>query len=376
MKEKKKITAQIVFGLLLLIGLCIVALPTNAQKIQPSIPDGYSLIDGDILMPTTFVEAVLQGRMPEATYRTNLWTNGIVPFEFENVCAPTSTCTNAPNSGCVSAANQTAMVNQMAVLEAAANVDFQRCPGDDCIGNYIYIRDSTNDTAVGPNNSCVNTSANSSQVGMIGGFQTLNLVNWNTPGSPFIPVHELLHALGFYHEHTRPDRNTFVTVNCANVQGGCNGTIFPVNFNIPNDASAYGAYDFDSVMHYGQCAFTTGANCPTDNTRTITVNEPWNTQWQNAIGQLTRLSVLDQATVSFLYPFANWRFLDCTYNGSNGPPNGTFRQPYTTLSVALANTPAGGTLWITGPCNSGGTGTYGSPVTIRVAPNITANFGG
>ena len=34
-------------------------------------------------------------------------------------------------------------------------------------------------------------------------------------------IHELMHMLGFAHEHQRPDRDTMVTVNWANVEVFC-----------------------------------------------------------------------------------------------------------------------------------------------------------
>lgn len=370
MKNRIKTSALISFWLfVLLLAPCLSVTPVNAQKpvqkerIQTGqIPEGYSVIDGDMIMPTSFVEAVLAGRAaPEATFRTNLWTNGIVPYQFQTVCELTSFCATAQPSGCVSAARQNIMRDQMAIIEAIANVDFRQCLNNNCdSGNFIHIRDSTNDVTGSFGGQCSGNSANNSQVGMVGGQQILNLVNWNSAGAEFIPIHELMHALGFYHEQQRPDRNTFVTINCGNVQGGCSGTIFNNNFPVPSDARPYGAYDFDSLMHYGQCDFTTGANCPTDGTRTITVLAPNTAQWQNAIGQRTHLSVLDRAMISFLYPQSNWRFLDCAYNGGNGTSDGTIIRPYTSFAAAyLIHRLAG---------------QFGSAdLALRFRPEITAN---
>jgi len=35
-----------------------------------------------------------------------------------------------------------------------------------------------------------------------------------------IVVHELMHVLGFYHEHTRPDRDQFVIIHYDNIKPG------------------------------------------------------------------------------------------------------------------------------------------------------------
>jgi hypothetical protein len=373
----------------LLVILCPTALRlTNAQTDRqtegtlPGVPAGYTIIDGDIQMPISVVNALRQQAQraphaPQAAFTTELWPNGVIPFQFETTCAATSACTGAPPSGCVSAARQNLMLSAMAVLEGVANVDFQQCGNNTCNGDFVRIRDSSNDTDVGQNNTCKNVSRNSSAVGVQGGRQTINIVSWNTQ---FIIVHELLHCLGFFHEQSRADRNNYVQVNCNNVQSGCNGDTFTVNFTVKDEATTYGNYDFDSVMHYGQCAFSVNNNCPTvsqafpDGGLTVTVLAPYTAQWQSAIGQRDYLSALDEATLSFLYPYSNWRFLDCDYDGDNGASNGTFRRPYTSFTTAFNNTPAGGTLWILRSCNFTAVGVYNKQIKIRAAPGVTATL--
>lgn len=384
--------------------------PWPMSKQHPGIPEGYTIVEGDIQMPISVVNAMRQqGRpgapaAPEANSGGRVWTNHIVPYQFQTgVCPATSACTNAPPSGCVSMTNQQIMLNAMNVIQGTpatpgvANVRFVQCANNNCSGagvkNYLFIRDTTNDTTAGPGNTCQGSASNNSQVGMVGGAQTLNIVSW---GSPFIIIHELLHALGMYHEQARADRDTYVDVTslCANIQGGCiNNSIFNTDFNLKKGLN-YGPYDFDSVMHYGQCAFSRNTpsmtnpptNCPTtsmafpDGGVTIIVKPPFNTQlspdgvtpWPLAIGQLTRLSELDKLIISFLYPRPDWRFVGNAFpvlpNNFNNQTGG-FTTPYEKLATAVDATPAGGTIWLQ-------PGTYTLLGELRKRVTLRAPLGG
>lgn len=65
-------------------------------------------------------------------------------------------------------------------------------------------------------------------------------------------VREIGHALGFYHEQSRPDRNTFVWILPSNIQPGRES-----NFAIRSNARNYSVpYDLTSVMHYGSRYFS------------------------------------------------------------------------------------------------------------------------
>jgi astacin len=293
--------------------------PCCAPEITPAeaVPPGYELIEGDILVrlpaPGEFA--------PASTFKTTqFWPSGIVYYEFD---------------ANVSAANRTIAISAMSEWEAVANVDFRPRNSE---ANYIHIQDST---------------ANNSEVGMVGEEQIINIVSW---GTKFRIVHELGHSLGFYHEQSRSDRDSYVTINWANITSGKEG-----NFEIRDDSSHYGPYDFDSVMHYAECDFSICENCSAA-CRTIVVKAPYAAEWQDNIGQRNHLSQMDAMTMSFLYPESNWRFLDRNYGGIIEV--GTFLFPAKTFPNGVAFTPSGGTLWIQ-PGNYAAVGTHSKAMTLR-----------
>lgn len=66
--------------------------------------------------------------------------------------------------------------------------------------------------------------------------------------------HETLHALGFYHEQSRPDRDDYIDVRNENIMPGKE-----VNFaKLSKDAvlNLGRPYDYDSVLHYGNNFFS------------------------------------------------------------------------------------------------------------------------
>ena len=67
-------------------------------------------------------------------------------------------------------------------------------------------------------------------------------------------IHEIGHAVGLYHEHTRPDRDMWVTVDESQIRAGRS-----FNFEIQRTTSReLGPYDYGSIMHYGESFFAKG----------------------------------------------------------------------------------------------------------------------
>lgn len=99
-----------------------------------------------------------------------------------------------------------------------------------------------------------------SNVGMQGGEQTIALDPSLCP-EPGQLLHELLHALGFFHEHSRFDRDKYVNVHWDNIDPNTNKSF---ELKPETEANPLGQeYDYKSVMHYPHDAFSTKPDAST-----------------------------------------------------------------------------------------------------------------
>ncbi|XP_017085480.2 dorsal-ventral patterning protein tolloid [Drosophila eugracilis] len=108
-----------------------------------------------------------------------------------------------------------------------------------------------------------------------------------------IVVHELGHVVGFWHEHTRPDREKHVVIEHNNIMKGQD-----YNFNMlsPDEVDSLGmAYDYDSIMHYARNTFSKGTYLDT------ILPIEMKGRKRPEIGQRLRLSQGDIAQANLLY---------------------------------------------------------------------------
>ena len=96
-----------------------------------------------------------------------------------------------------------------------------------------------------------------SYIGHQGGRQQLSLEqpdskHCNCFCSTGRALHEIMHALGFYHEHSRADRDKYIKIVNKNVRKGKQK-----NFHTKGDDTTTRNfdYDYDSIMHYGPYYF-------------------------------------------------------------------------------------------------------------------------
>ncbi|VDM74312.1 unnamed protein product [Strongylus vulgaris] len=69
-----------------------------------------------------------------------------------------------------------------------------------------------------------------------------------------IIIHELMHAVGFFHEQSRTDRDDFITILWNNIQPGMQGQF--EKYGQGTIQSLGTTYDYASIMHYGGKAFS------------------------------------------------------------------------------------------------------------------------
>ncbi|VDM24732.1 unnamed protein product [Toxocara canis] len=121
-----------------------------------------------------------------------------------------------------------------------------------------------------------------SNVGHIGGRQQIS-IGYGCDAIGII-AHEVLHALGLWHEQSRFDRDQFITLNYDNV--------YPKRSELTTDNMGQ-PYDLGSVMHYGSTAFAIDYSKST--IRTIDNN------FQQTIGQRKGISFKDAKMINLRY---------------------------------------------------------------------------
>ncbi len=230
----------------------IMKLENRTIKIDYYLIDGWVVVEGDILL----------GREEDLIKKSEMSTQAIIFEPISTVRWPNKVVYYAIDP---ELPNQSRVIQAINEWESKTSMKFVKRESEP---NYIYF---------------IRGDGCSSNVGMIGGRQNIRLGDGCERGNV---IHEIAHSIGYWHEQSRDDRDSFVTIYLENVISGMEH-----NFNQHiNDGQDVGFYDYDSIMHYPRKAFSKNG------LDTIVPRDP-NVQ----IGQRNGLSTKDIQAVDFLY---------------------------------------------------------------------------
>lgn len=221
--------------------------------------DSIPVIDGDIILTPKQVEYLKENSVSTKsaiiTRPGDFWHNGVVYYNIADDFVNPSDVYNAMN----------------AISQRVPTITFTRAT----TGDYIEFISSDANAAY-------------SSIGRVGGRQYINLCA-NVQNRATSGVHEIMHALGIAHEHTRADRDNYITVNFQNIKQEKQH-----NFQKYTEQNYYGfdygEFDFYSIMLYGSYNnFAIDESVPTMTTKS------GNAFWSNyslSLGDIKALQVI------------------------------------------------------------------------------------
>ncbi|GIX80221.1 astacin-like metalloprotease toxin 1 [Caerostris extrusa] len=202
----------LLLGLLFLCAGKSLALPLDG--LDNSAMENPDLFGGDIvgIEPGEDRSAVVN--------RTRLWPGGIVPYVEDPGLKET--------------------VRYMFLIERAMD-QYKRST---CI-RFVPRTNEKDYIRLHPGQGCY------SFAGRVGGPQIVSLgVGCNWEGTI---VHELGHAIGFYHEQNRSDRDEYIKIFWENIKTGQEDQFFKL---APSENQLLTPFDYDSIMLYGSLTFS------------------------------------------------------------------------------------------------------------------------
>ncbi len=243
-----------------------VSIEKSSNETKKSIADTLEkkpicLMEGDIVCPVIYEEEKPTYFMASLD-KNRIWTQRIIPYFIDTTYTE----------------SQSQVIKEaISDLESAVCIKFKLLSAQPNDEDFIWIR---------PIKGCY------SSIGRTAGKQDLSLTSdCFTKGKGNV-IHELIHSLGIWHEHTRPDRDKYIHVYFQHIipEAQPNFNKRPLNLVDLLDEP----YDYYSIMHYGAYDFSIDS-------KSLPTLWPLEKIDVKDIGQRSHISDLDKKKLNKLY---------------------------------------------------------------------------